>query len=645
MVLIKKIKLYDNKIRDFIIKIVYFLVGNMTNKILAKILITTVLITLFLSACLHRDIPEKEIKTHENATTQKQFLKPVGEYKTVLIEGREYRQARGEVGKYGGTLKSSMIGEGPKTFNPWNAKDATSSTLAGLMFDGLVTTDVFTGKVIPMMAKSVDIDKTGKIYTVTLRKDLKWSDGKEITADDVVFTWNNIIIAGFGNTSMRDIILIKGKPPTVSKVDKYTIKFVTPEPFAPFLRQLSTSIGPKHILEPIVNKGKAEFERFWGANTPSESFVTSGMFKLSEYIPAQRVVFTRNPDYYMVDKAGNKLPYLKNYIVFIVGDQNNEVLKFEGGEIDMLAVRGNNVSRFKELEKTSNYTLYNLGPNTGTTFLTFNLNTRKDNKGNYYIDPIKQKWFNDINFRTAVDYAVDREFMVANILSGVGAPLYTAESLSSVFLNQKLKNGHPRDLNYAKKLLKKSGFTLKDNQLFDKNGNIVEFTLLTNAGNTERESTGVMIKEDLKELGIKINFKPIEFNVLVGKLTETLDWDAAIMGLTGSALDPHEGKNVWYSTGAMHLFNLRKGNDLLTKADLRPWEAELDKVFDKGARELNFEKRKNIYNKYQEIIYEERPTIYLYSGLNITAIRKKFGNLHPTPLGGVTHNMEEIYIK
>ncbi len=151
----------------------------------------------------------------------------------------EYRQARGDVGKYGGTLYSSTIGEGPKTFNPWNSTDANSSQVGEMMFDGLVSTDAFTGLVVPMLAKSFEIDKTGCIYTVKLRKGLKWSDGQPITSDDVVFTWNDIIIAGYGNTSMLDNSLINGKPPVVKALDKYTVQFITSQPFAPFLRQLS----------------------------------------------------------------------------------------------------------------------------------------------------------------------------------------------------------------------------------------------------------------------------------------------------------------------------------------------------------------------------------------------------------------------
>jgi len=179
--------------------------------------------------------------------------------------------------------------------------------------------------------------------------------------------------------------------------------------------------------------------------------------------------------------------------------------------------------------------------------------------------------------------------------------------------------------------------------LHDKFGNIVEFTLMTNAGNIERESIGVMIKEDLSELGMKVNFKPIEFNVLVGKLTGSLDWDAIIMGLTGSSLEPNNGANVWYSYGSLHMFNLRK--NAKDNEDILPWEQEIDKLFAKGATTIDFEQRKQIYDKYQKIVYEHNPFIYLYTPLNINAVRTKFKNIVPTPLGGVLHNLEEIFVE
>ena len=512
--------------------------------------------------------------------------------------------------------------------------------MSDVMYDGLLSTDAKTGKPIPKLAKSFEIN--GNDYIIHLRRGVKWSDGKEITADDVVFTWQNIIFDGFGNTSTRDSLVIDGKLPTVEKIDKYTVKFSTIKPFAPFIRMLSTSIAPKHVFEPAVKKGKDYFYTFLSTNTDPKTFVTSGAFRLKEYVPAQRVVFERNPDYYIINKNNEKLPYLNRLVYYIVGDLNNEVLKFEGGELDVINLQGANVARFKEREVHSDYKIYNLGPNTGTMFLSMNLNDRKNKDGKFYVNPMKQRWFRDVNFRLACDYAIDRKNMVLNIANGLGEPLYTAESLNSIFLNKKLEP-YPKNPEKSKEYLKKSGFYWdKKGHLLDKYGNHVEFDLLTNAGNTEREAIGVMVKQDLEDLGMKVNFKPVEFNTLVNKLVNTLDWDMVIMGLTGSPLEPNGGKNVWMSDGTLHMFNQRlEGDENSSRFD---WEKEIDDVYVKGALATSFKERKKYYDEYQRIAYEQKPFIYIYSPIIITAIRTKFKNIFPSALTGITYNLEEIYI-
>jgi len=605
------------------------------------IILLICLFVFWLKACVNVDIPE----TQTTQSTQKETIKPV-EYpaqpKTVTIDGTDYLQSQAPVGDFGGEFVSSTIGEGPKTFNPFNTKDATSSSMAGLMFDGLVTTKPDTGEVIPKLAKSFEISPDGKTYTFKLRRGIKWSDGKPITADDVIFTWKDIIFAGLGNTSTRDSLLIDGKLPKIKKLDDYTVQFTTTKPFAPFLRMLSAPIGPKHVFKNVVPKGAKYFDSFWSTTTKPKYFVINGTFRLKEYLPAQRVVFERNPNYYEINLKGEKLPYLDKIIYLIVGDLNNEILKFEAKELDTISLRGSNVGRYKKMEKTSNFVIYNIGPDTGTMFAVFNLNRRKNEQGKSYVDPKKQVWFNDKNFRYAIDYAVDRQSMVNNVANGLAAPLFTAESLNSIYLNKSLAKGHPKDLKKAKEYLKKSGFYLKNKILYDKFNNRVEFDLYTNAGNTEREAIGVMFKQDLEDLGIKVNFKPIEFNSLVNKMVNSLDWDMVIMGLTGSPLEPHDGKNVWYSTGSLHLFNERPNGKA---SDRLPWEAKLDKIIDEASLKITFKDRKKLYDEYQQIIYDEKPIIYLYSGVRVIAIRKKFQNIFPSPLAGVAYNLEEIYIQ
>lgn len=599
-----------------------------------------ILVLLLGKACIRRDIPEVEHKSNNASENLLTFDIYPAERKNVTIDGVDYIQTNLPIGTFGGTLINSTIGEGPKTFNPFNSKDATSSTFAEIMYDGLVTIDPVSGQYIPKLAKSFEIK--GNDYIIHLRHGLKWSDGKPITADDVYFTWKNIILDGYGNTSTRDSISVDGKLPTITKIDDYTVKLTTPKPFAPFLASLSTPIAPKHIFEPAVKKGKEFFDTFMSTNINPKDLVTSGPFQMVEYVPAQRAVYKRNPNYYVINTKGEKLPYLDKLIYLIVGDANNEVLKFEGGELDIIGVKGSDVPRFKERQKRGKFSLVNLGPDTGTMYLSVNLNDRNNADGKPYVNPIKGKWFRDVNFRKAIDLVIDRENMVYNVANGFAKPLFTPESLNSIFLNENLK-GYPRNVEKAKELLVESGFNWDSKgHLYDKNGNRVEFDLLTNAGNSEREAIGVMIKQDLEDLGMKVNFKPIEFNSLVNKIVSTYDWDMVIMGLTGSPLEPNGGKNVWLSNGVLHLFNMRSPKE--ADLNLLPWEKELNYLFEKGATAITFENRKKFYDRYQEIIYNEKPMIYLYSPIKITAIRNKFKNIYPTALGGVIHNIEEIYV-
>ena len=603
------------------------------------------ILILFIGFCFL--VFKKDYGFDKEIQSQQEPLNVVNSYipepKNVTIDGIDYLQSQLPIGKFGGSFTSSILGE-PKTFNPYNANDATSAELSEMMYDGLTQTNPTNGRVIVKLAKKIDILKDNKTYIVHLRKGLKWSDGKPITADDVYYTYNTIIFGGFGDGATKDVMTIDGKLPTIEKIDNYTVKFVTPKPFAPFLRNLSASIVPKHIFKQATDKGKEYFLTYQSIDTKPKNLVTSGAFKLKEYVPSQRVIFEKNPNYYIINKNNEKLPYLDKWISIIAGDTNNQTLKFESGATDVLAVNGALVNRYRELKKHGDFELYNLGASTNTTFVVFNLNNRKNKDGKYYVNPIKQAWFQDKNFRTALDWAIDRQDLILNIFSGLASHLYSAEPLNSLFINEKIAKGHPKNIEYAKNLLQKSGFYEKNGVLYDKKGNKVEFELLTNAGNTQREATGVSIKQDFEKLGIKVNFKAIEFNSLVNKIVNTADFDCIIIALTSNINEPNSGYNVWNPYGSLHLFNKRTPNDLTSSDKILAFEQELLDIFKKGALELNFNKRKEIYDRYQEIVADENPMVYLYAPLNIYAIRKKVKNVYPTKIGGLFHSMSEIYI-
>ena len=261
-------------------------------KILGIILIFLIF-ALCAKACLRADIPEKDNVV--KMPVQKNNIIYPEQAKNVVLNGIDYIQSQAPVGKFGGTIVISTIGEGPKTFNPCNTKDATSADMAGLLYDGLLSTEPRTGEVIPQLAKSFEI--SGNDYIIKLRRGLKWTDGTPITVDDVMYTYNEIVFKGLGNPSAMYAMMIDGKLPALVKIDDYTVKFTTSKPFAPFLRQLSYPIVPKHYFKPYSDKGASVFNAFLNPDTNPKTIVSNGAFKLKEYVASQRVVFEKNPNY------------------------------------------------------------------------------------------------------------------------------------------------------------------------------------------------------------------------------------------------------------------------------------------------------------------------------------------------------------
>lgn len=553
------------------------------------------------------------------------ILKP----KTIKKDGVDFKQVYYEIGKFGGTLNLTLFGSGPKTFNLWASTDNTSSTLGNLMFDSLFTDDPDTGEVIPHLAKSHEILDGGKTIIVKLRDGIKWSDGKEITSDDVVFTWNDIVFSGLEGGGFQSLCLIDGEYPTVKKIDNKTIEFMTHIVFAPFIRQISYPPAPKHIFEPLIKKAKKDAKKvflgFWGTDVNPSDLATSGPFKLARYVQGERIEFVKNQNYYIINTKDEKLPYLDKIVYSIVQDSSLEIFKFLAGEADVISVRGEDVALVKNIEKKKgDFHTVNLGPSSGTEFLVFNLH--------------KNKWFNNKHFRQAVSHAIDRTTIVDNVLAGAGKPLFTSESLPSLYLNKKIADGYPQDLNISRGLLKRGGFKWDSkSDLLDNKNHKVEFTILTNAENITRQAIGVILQDDFKKLGIKVNLRPLDFNTLIGR-SDSGDWEAIIIGFTGGFFEPNEGANVWKLNGRLHMFDGKPHKP-------RNWEIEIDHIFNEATKFIDFKTRKKLYDKYQEIVYEELPFIYLVSPLRISAIQNSLGNIRPTIYGGVLHNLESIYRK
>lgn len=543
-----------------------------------------------------------------------------------------------QCGQRGGTIVFSTTSN-PKSFNPIVAKETSTTAITGHFFEGLTTTNGITLEVEPNLARSWSVSEDGKVWTFYLRNDVKWFDGRPFTSDDVVFTFRKLIFNPNIPTSARDIFTVDGKILRVEKVDTYTVKFILPRKFAPFLRAMSQEILPKHALCDTVERG--EFNYHWGLDTKPEDIIGTGPFKLAEYLPGERIVLIRNPDYWNKDRCGNKLPYLEKIIYLIVQNQDVSLLKFQQGELDYYSLRGQDYPILKPQEKDGNFTIFNSGPAFGTNFLVFNQNTAINPKTKKtYISPTKLSWFTELKFRKAVAYAIDKQSIINIVMNGLGSAQHSSMSPSSGFFYNPRVTKYEYNLAKAKALLKEIGIYDRDNDGFaeDSKGEVIEFNLFTNAGNTVRIQIANIIRKDLEKLGFKVNFVPLEFNQLVTKLDSTFDWDAVIIGLTGG-IEPHFGNNVWSSSGHLHMWNPRQ------KHPASKWEARIDKIFNEGVQELDNQKRKILYDEWQEIVAKHLPFIYTVLPANIFAVRNKFGNLYPTSYGGAFHNLEEIYIK
>jgi peptide/nickel transport system substrate-binding protein len=539
----------------------------------------------------------------------------------------------------------------PRTFNTYLAAESSSRDAITYFEAGLVTLDEDTLLPKPELAEGWEVFDDGLRYVFSLREGLRWSDGEPLTAADVDFTFNRIIFDERIPTSSRDVKRIgeSGALPQVRALDERRIEFVLPEPFAPFLIQAGSPILPQHILEPTVeqvdSQGNPLFLQTWGIDTPVEELVGAGPYLLQEYTPGQRLVYRPNPYYW----KGEGIPRIERMILRIVDSEDTALLQFRSRETDVFSVRGRDFQLLKREEERDQFTIYDLGQTLNNNFFAFNLSqARNPQTGRPFVDPVKSRWFNDLSFRRAVAHAMNRQSYVDSVLQGLGEIQHSVLSPANPFYLSP-EDGLPTyDYNpdKARQLLLEAGYTYdNESNLRDPEGNRVRFNLITNAGNNQREATGSLIKADLERIGITVDFNPIAFNTLVQR-TDSRDWETLLLGFGGGGTEPNNGSNIWRSDGRLHLFNL---GDLPSNpaegVEVSDWEREIDRIFIAGVRELEFEKRKALYDRFQIIIQEQLPQIGTFNPLVLSAVRNRIEGIDPRPILGPLWNLDQLYIQ
>ncbi|MEP0855701.1 ABC transporter substrate-binding protein [Trichocoleus sp. DQ-U1] len=549
----------------------------------------------------------------------------------------------------------------PKTFN-WVLNQEFPHVFL-FTYEGLTSENSVTGEIEPALAESWEISEDKRRIVFTLREGLKWSDGQPLTADDVVFTYEDVVLNKEILTDARDSLKIgtSGAFPQVRKLDARRVEFILPEPFAPFLRTTTGSkndaivILPKHALKDAVksknSEGKPRLMSIWGVDTNPAEIIVHGPYKIESYTTSERVVFRRNPYYWRRDVQGNQLPYIDRIVWQITENMDTQLLQFRSSGLDTTdgwgRLRPEDFPLLKQEEKRGKFTVYTGGPRSGTTFISFNLNKGRRN-GRPLIEPVKSRWFNNLAFRQAVAYAIDRQAMINNTLRGLGEMQNSPISVQSPYYITPAEGlkVYEYDPEKSKKLLLNAGFKYNNQgQLLDADGNRVQFTLITNAENQTRVSMGAQIKQSLSQIGIQVDFTPIAFNTLVDKLANTLNWECYLLGFTGG-IEPHNGANVWLPDGGLHSFNQDavSGSKPIQGREVAAWEAEIGRLYIKAAQELDEVKRKEIYAQTQRITQEYLPMIYLVNPLSMSAVRDRVTGIKYSSLGGALWNVYELKV-
>ena len=552
-------------------------------------------------------------------------------------QGEELARVEGATGRYGGHLVIGQRSE-PKTLNPVTATDAVSREVFERLHADLIEINRATQKTEPALAKSWKMSPDGRTFTLKLRKGIRFSDGQPFDADDVVFTFT-VYLDEAVSSPQRDLLLIDGKPLTISKVDQFTVRFTLPRPYAAAERLFdSFAILPRHLLEKPYRDGK--FVQAWGLNTSPNEIAGLGPFRVKQYWPGQRILLERNPYYWKTDKDNHRLPYLDELVFLFVGTEDSQVMRFEAGETDLInRLSSENYSLLSKEQARTGFQLADLGPSLEYNFLVFNQN---DLAGKT-LDGIarKQVWFQDQKFRQAVSAAVDRDSIVKLVYGTRGTALWgNVGPGNKMWVNQSVP--HPqRSIETGRQLLKSAGFTWNGSgQLVDRTGQLVEFSIVTSSSNAQRMKMATLLQDDLSHLGMQVHVVPLDFRAMIDRVFQSFDYEAAIMGLGGGDADPNPEMNVWLSSGSSHLWHMNETQPSTA------WEREIDKLMNEQMATLDYHKRKKLYDRVQQIISEQMPVIFLATPNILAGAKAEVGNFQPALLDHYTlWNADQIYLR
>lgn len=495
---------------------------------------------------------------------------------------------------FGDILVRGDIGDASNLI-PLLASDSASHAVAGMVFNGLVKYDK-NMNVVGDLAESWDITQNGLVITFHLRKGVKWHDAKPFTSADVLYTYQVTTDPKTPTAYAGDFLKIK----KAEALDDYTFRVTYDKPFAPALISWASAILPKHLLA-----GK-DITKSPLTRHP----IGTGPYKFKEWVAGQKIVLVANDDYF------EGRPYIDGRITRIIPDTATMFLELRAQNIGMMGLtplqytRQTDNNLFKENFNKYRYLSF------AYTYLGYNL---------------KNPLFTDKRVRQAISYAINKNEIVSGVLLGLGKPATGPYKHGTWAHNDKVKT-YNYDPAKARELLKQAGLTDTNNDgVLEKDGKPFEFEILTNQGNETRQKCAEIIQRQLKEVGIIVKIRIVEWSAFVTNFINKRRFDAVILGWT-IPLDP-DAYDVWHSskTAAEELNFISYKNP------------EVDDMLEKGRSTFNQDERKKYYDRFQEILAEDQPYTFLYVPEDLIIISSRFRGIEPAPIG-IGHNVIKWYV-
>jgi len=495
---------------------------------------------------------------------------------------------------YGDAIVVGSIGE-PRTLVPILASDSASGTICGMVFNGLVKYDKDLN-LVGDLAEIWEVSEDGLEITFYLKKGVKWHDGESFTAKDVEFTYKSLIDPNVRTAYSGDFQMVK----SMEIMDDYRVRIVYKEPFSPGLSSWGMNIMPEHLLK-SEDLNNAKFAR---------SPIGTGPYKFKLWKTGERVELESNHDYF------EGRPCIDRYIYRIIPDQATLFLELRAEGVDYIGLTPLQFKRQTESRFfKDNFQKFNF-PSFGYTYMGYNLNDAR---------------FKDLTVRQAINYAIDKDEIVRGVLLGMGR-VATGPFLPESWAYNKDVNAAEYDPDKARLILEEAGWRDEDGDgILEKDGAKFSFTVVTNQGNEQRRMTAEIIQRRLKEVGIELKIKIIEWSAFVSEFIDKRRFDAVLLGW-GLGQDP-DMYDIWHS------LKTKQGEFNFVGYS----NSEVDELLLAGRRTFDQEERSRIYHRVHEILYREQPYLFLYVPDSLPIIHSRFKGIE-VGAAGIGHNFIKWHV-